>query len=131
MTYGDYITKATVEERKEMRRRIEAIIGTKEQARQSGKNLNERIRRASAWDKSFEKLSMVFFEHGEKALALNYTVDGWLIKGITASGKRWNLERNNGYTSRSEYCGTLYIEGIGTIFTSGRLEKCFEYVLNN
>lgn len=131
MTYGDYISKATIEERIEMRKRIEAIIGTQEQARATATNLSDRIARSSAWQKQYEKLAVVFFENGEKALALHYTQTGQRIQGVTASGKRWMLEGNNGWTNRSRYCGTLYIEGGGCIFTSGRLDRVFDYILNN
>jgi len=132
MTYGDYVTKATPEERMEMRKRIEAIIGTKEQAKSWAKDLTERIQIASRYDKQFEKLAMVFYTNGEKALALNYTqIGGNSFKGVTASGKRWVLEGNMGWTNRSRYCGTLYIEGEGCIFTSGKLDRVFDYILNN
>lgn len=132
MTYADYITKATPEERVEMRKRIEAIIGTKENAKAWGKDLSDKINRGMKWQKEFEKLSLIFFQHGEKALALNYTqIGGNSFKGVTANGKRWTLEGNNGWTERSRYCGTLYIEGEGTIFTSGRLDRAFDYILTH
>ncbi len=132
MTYGDYITKATPEERIEMRKRVEGIIGTKEQAKSFAKTLSDKIDAGAKWQKQFEKLSKIFFEHGEKALAMNYTqIGAYSFKGVTANGKRWILEGNNGWTTRSRYCGTLYIEGEGCIFTSGSLERVFDYILNN
>lgn len=132
MTYGELISKATVEQRKELRERIEKIIGTKEWAKEcAGDNLSDRINAASKWDKAYEGLAKVFLEHGEKALAMNFIQLGGTYKGVTANGKTWILERNNGYTQRSRYCGTLYIEGIGTVFTSGKLDKVFDYILNN
>lgn len=132
MTYADYITNATPEERKAMKERIEAIIGTKEQAAAQAKDLSARITARSKWDKQYEKLAMVFFEHGEKALAMNFSkVNGNSFQGVTAGGKRWILEGNNGYCERSRYCGSLWIEGEGCIFTSGRLDRVFDYILNN
>lgn len=131
MTYADYITKATLEEREEMARRVTAIIGTKEDAVKNVDDLSEAIRRRSRWNKEFEKLSLVFFRNGEKALAMNYSQNGQSFKGITASGKNWTLEGNSGWTTRSRHCGTLYIEGEGTIFTSGTIDKAFEYVLTH
>lgn len=131
MTYADYISKATPEERAEMQKRIEAIIGTQKAARESGRDLTERIQRSAEWRKQYEKLAKVFFENGEKALAMNFMQYGRTFKGVTASGKVWILEGNNGWTQRSRYCGSLFIEGEGTIFTSGRLDKVFDYILNN
>lgn len=132
MTYGDYITKATPEERVEMRKRVEAIIGTKEQAKSHGRDLSERIQYGEKWQREYEKLAKIFFEHGEKALAMNFTqIGGNSFKGVTANGKLWLLEGNNGWTTRSRYCGSLYIEGEGCIFTSGRLDRVFDYILNN
>ena len=131
MTYGDYVTKATAEQRAEVRKRVEAIIGTKDQAIVNARDLSERIRMRAAYDRNFEKLAKIFYEHGEKALAMNFTQHGRSIRGVTASGKRWELYGNNGWTERSRYCGTLYIEGEGAVFTSGRLDRVFDYILNN
>lgn len=131
MTYSELITNATPEERMEVKSRIEKIIGTKEQAKSTARNLSERIQMGSAWEKQYEKLAKVFLEKGEKALSMNFTQHGRTCEGVTASGKKWILYGNCGWTERSRYCGTLYIEGIGTVFTSGRLDKCFDYILNN
>ena len=43
MTYGERISKVTVEQRKELMTRIEKIIGTKKQAMDAGEDLTERI----------------------------------------------------------------------------------------
>lgn len=131
MTYGELITKATPEQRREVRERVEKIIGTKEQAKASAASLTERIQKGNAWEKQYEKLAKVFLEKGAEALSLHFTQRGRFCEGVTASGKKWRLEGNCGWTERSRYCGTLYIEGIGTVFTSGRLDKCFDYILNN
>lgn len=131
MTYAELITNATPDERKALRERIEKIIGTKEQAKLLGRSLSERINNGTQWQKQYEALAKVFLEHGEKALAMNYVQRGSRCDGVTASGKKWIYEGNNGFTTRSRYCGSLYIEGEGTIFTSGRIDKVFDYVLNN
>jgi hypothetical protein len=130
MTYGELITKATPEQRKEMRSRIEKIIGTKEQAMRYASDLTDRIKNARRWESEYEKLAKVFLENGEKALALNFVQKGRYFEGVTASGKKWELEGNNGWTERSRYCGRLWIEGEGTVFTSGKLDKVFDYILN-
>ena len=121
----------TVEQRKELRERIEKIIGKREWERERATSLTERIQNVQRWDKACERLEKVFLEHGEKALALHFTQKGASYEGVTADGKKWVLEANHGWTERSRYCGTLWIEGIGTVFTSGRLDKVFDYILNN
>jgi hypothetical protein len=131
MTYSELISKATPDERKALADRIIKIIGTQEQAKETAQDLTERVQKATAWRKEYERLSKVFLEHDEKALAMNFVQKGRSFEGVTAGGKKWFLDANHGWTQRSRYCGTLYIEGIGTIFTSGRLDKAFEYILNN
>lgn len=129
MTYGELISKATPEQRKEVRNRIEKIIGTKDYTMQMASDLTERIKNATRWEKEYEKLAKVFLENGEKALAMNFIQKGRFYEGVTASGKKWELEGNNGWTERSRYCGRLWIEGEGTVFTSGKLDKVFDYIL--
>jgi hypothetical protein len=131
MTYSDYVCKATSEEMEEIRKRIYAIIGTDDQIRETTPDRSQRIQKVAQWKKQFEKLAVVFFENGEKALAMNFTQSGRQFNGVTANGKRWTLYGNCGYSERSRYCGTLYIEGEGCVFTSGRLDKVFDYILNN
>lgn len=121
----------TIEQRQDLRKRIEKIIGTREWERERATNLTDRINNVQRWDKAYEKLQKVFLEHGEKALAMNFVQKGHSFEGVTANGKKWMLEGNNGFTERSRYCGTLWIEGTGTVFTSGRLDKVFDYILNN
>lgn len=130
MTYSELITKATKEQRKEVRDRVEKIIGKKEMAVIGVTDLTEKITKAQQWQKAYEQLAKVFLEHGEKALAMNFMSYGRTSEGVTARGKKWVFSGNNGFTNRSRYCGDLYIEGEGTIFTSGRIDKVFEYILN-
>ena len=130
MTYAEHMMKATAEQRKEVFSRVEKIIGTKKQAMDAGRDLTERIQNGNRWNKEFEKLATVFFEHGDKALAFQYVQKGRGFEGVTANGKKWILEANHGLTARSRYCGSLWIEGKGMIFTSGRIDKVFDYILN-
>lgn len=123
-------TSMTIEQRANLRNRIEKIIGTRKHEIERATSLTERINNAQRWDKEYEKLQKVFEEHGEKALAMNFVQKGRFYEGVTASGKKWELEGNNGWTERSRYCGRLWIEGEGTVFTSGKLDKVFEYILN-
>jgi hypothetical protein len=54
MTYSELISKATVEQRKEVSARIEKIIGTKKQAMDAGKDLTERIQNGNRWQKEYD-----------------------------------------------------------------------------
>lgn len=130
MTFGELISKASMNQRKEMNERVIKLIGTEEEAKKMAHDLEERIRFASAWRRNYEKLAKIFLEHGDKALAMTIIQEGCEFHGITASGKNWVLYLNNGITVRSRYCGTLNIDG-ETIFTSGKLDKVFEYIMNN
>ena len=121
----------TAEQRKDIRERIEKIIGKREWEKERATSLEERINNVQRWDQAYAKLEKVFIEHGEKALAMHFVQKGHSFEGVTANGKKWMLEGNNGWTERSRYCGTLWIEGTGTVFTSGRLDKVFDYILNN
>lgn len=51
--------------------------------------------------------------------------------GYTTKGLHYSIEGNHGVTERSRYCWTMYMEGHGTVFTSGTLETVAEYILNN
>ena len=55
-------------------------------------------------------------------------VIGRYFKGLTANGKRFFLDGNNGYTNRSRYCYTLTING-NTVFTSGEFVTAYRYLM--
>lgn len=124
-------SELTVEERINLNKKIEIIIGTKESWVHEGMDTSQRIEARFAYDKLKEKLQKVFLKYGDKALAMNFMDYGGYKKGITPGGKRWVLDMNSGWTARSRHCGSLYIEGQGNIFTSGTLAKAFEYIMNN
>lgn len=118
------------EERQMVTERIRGIIGTKEECIRDGMDLAERIKARKKYDDTFQRLAKIYITHGIKALSMAYTNEGWRKWGMTPNGKKWVLEMNNGLEERSRYCGTLWIDG-EMIFTSGRIEKAFEYILNN
>lgn len=123
----------TQKEREEALKRIYSMIGTPEQQRQfvSNFNLQERIKSTSNYNKTKEKLLEIAEKEGVKALSKVVIMAGRYCTGLTANNKKYTWEGNSGYTERSRYCGSLYIEGIGTVFTSGRIEKAVEYLLKN
>lgn len=123
----------TQKERKEALERIYAMIGTPDQQREMVKNFNlqERINSTSNYNKTKEKLLKVAEKEGVKSLCSVVIMAGRYCTGLTANNKKYIWEGNSGYTERSRYCGSLYIEGVGTIFTSGRIEKAVEYLIKN
>jgi hypothetical protein len=121
----------TREERQEITQRIQAIIGKKEESIREGMSISERVKARSDYDKQFDKLAKIYVQYGAEALACNFEDCGAFKKGVTTQGKKWSLEMNGGYTQRSRYCGSLYIEGEGMIFTSGTLAKAFEYIFTH
>lgn len=119
------------EQRIEITKKICNIIGEQNSWITDNMSLSQRIEARENWRKLFEKLAKVWVKYGDKALAMNYTDKGSLKIGTTPSGKKWALEMNNGWTMRSRHCGALYIEGEGTVFTSGTLARAFERILEN
>ena len=130
MTYAELMSRASIEQRKEVQSRVIKIIGTQEQATAFATDLTERVQARTRWNNEYEKLAKVFLENGDKALAMNFIQKGRSFEGVTASGRKWYLDANHGMTARSRYCGSLWVEGEGTVFTSGKLEKVFDYILN-
>lgn len=117
--------------RMEVTRRIQVIIGKKEEWVKEDMDRSQRINARFEYDKLFEKMAKIWMKYGDKALATQFKQEGRWAEGITASGKFWRLIPNSfGYTSRSRHCGTLVIDG-ETIFTSGTIAKAFEYILNS
>lgn len=121
----------TIDEQNKGRRMISNIIGKKEEWITDGMDLTTRIQRRAEYDKLFDKLAKIYAKHGDKVLTMNYTDQGGYKCGTTPNGKKWTMYMNSGWTTRSRHCGTLYIEGEGTIFTSGTIAKAFEYILTH
>lgn len=123
----------TFDERVAINERIDAMIGSYIDFNQSIKemDLSNKITARDKYNKLREKLFKIAEKNGEKALTLTMIQNGNTASGITANGKKFVWTINYGYSIRSRYCGSLYIEGIGTVFTSGTVAKAFEYILNN
>jgi hypothetical protein len=123
----------TYEERIAINQRIDKLIGSREDLNKEIENmdLSARIDARAKYQKMREKLFKIAEKNGEQALVLTVIQEGRTSNGVTANGKRFVWYGNNGCELRSRYCGTLYIEGTGTIFTSGTIAKAFEYILNN
>ena len=114
-------------------RRIDKIIGSRDEQRSRIKNmsLEDKISDNNEYSKMREKLFKIGEKYGEEALALTMIKCGNICHGVTANGRHFVWIGNNGLEKRSLYCGLLDIEGIGTIFTSGTIAKAIEYVIKN
>ena len=123
----------TTDERIAINARIDLMVGSKKDLENSIKDmdLSDKITARDKYNKLREKLFKIAEKNGEKALTLTLIQDGNTASGVTAQGKKFIWSANFGYSIRSRYCGSLYIEGIGTVFTSGTVAKAFEYILNN
>jgi len=76
------------------------------------------------------KLFKIAEKYGHEKLSFQAVDQYGRVRFVTLTGKLAIWERNNGWTTRSRYCGDLRIDG-KTIFTSGTIAKVMEYVLNN
>ncbi len=122
----------TIEERIKVTEMIQKIIGKKEDAITEKMTRSDRIKARENYNKLFDKLTKVWMKGGDKALALTYTWEGSHCHGVTPDGKSWVFEMNSfGWTQRSHHCGSLYIEGVGNLFTSGTIARAFERILEN
>ena len=123
----------TTDEWLAINRRIDKIIGSRDEQRSRIKNmsLKDKISDNNEYSKMREKLLKIGEKYGEEALALTMIECGNICHGVTANGRRFVWIGNNGLEKRSLYCGLLDIEGIGTIFTSGTIAKAIEYVIKN
>lgn len=125
-------TELSIEERVRVTEMIQKIIGKKEDAITEKMSCSDRIKARDSYNKLFDKLTKVWMKGGDKALALTYTWDGLYCKGVTPEGKSWLFVMNSfGWTQRCHHCGSLYIEGQGTIFTSGTIARAFERILES
>ena len=109
------------------------MIGSREQQRVRANSfpLEERITSNSRYQKMRDELFKIAEKEGMEALSLTMISAGRSNTGVTAAGKKFIWEGNNGFAERSRYCGSLYIDGIGTVFTSGTIAKAIEYIIKN
>lgn len=123
----------TQEMYKAIHERIYKLIGSPDElnARIENMELSDRIKARNQYSKMKDKLLKIAEQGGEKALTVTMIREGNISTGITAQGNRFTWVGNTGYTTRSWHCGTLTIDGQGTIFTSGSVAKALEYILNN
>lgn len=120
------------EERARVAEMIYNIIGKREDQITADMSRDDRIKTRFEYDKLFDKLAKVWAKYGDKALATQYTDRGAIKEGTTPNGKKWQFYMNSyGWTHRTHHCGSLYIEGVGCVFTSGTMAKAFERIFEN
>ena len=110
---------------------IDRIIGSMAEQRANVNKLplSERISCNAQYDKMRSKLFAIIEVNGFDYLVGVTIMRGNNTRGFTKTGRKYTWEGNCGITAKSRYCGSLWIEGIGTVFTSGTLVKAVEYIL--
>lgn len=81
--------------------------------------------------KAKEDLMRKEFEAEQKEWAKDGITLERRYSGITPQGKHFSIERNSGWTDRSRHCYTLYLEGVGVVFTSGEFWRAYSVVKYN
>ena len=84
--------------------------------------------------KKREELIKQEFEQEQKVWAKDGITLTGRYMGVTPKGKRFWIERNNGWTERSWHCWTLTFASDGkayTVFTSGEFWRAYLYIKNN
>lgn len=123
----------TLDERIKADAIIDGIVGTWEEHRKElqGRAIEERIKETNSYRKIRESLLKIAENDGVDSLYFASVMHGGVANGITKSGKKYTWVQNNGFSVSSRYCGTLYIEGMGTVFTRGKIDKIISYIINN
>lgn len=91
--------------------------------------LSERISCNAQYNKMRVRLLEIAEENGFDCLTCVTIMRGSKSVGFTKTGRKYIWEGNCGITQKSRYCGSLYIEGMGSVFSSGTLAKALEYIL--
>lgn len=80
--------------------------------------------------KKKEELQKLEFEAEVKEWAKDGITLERRYAGYTPNGKRFVIDRNHGFTTRSWHCFSLWIDG-ETIFTSGEFWRAYAVIKNN
>lgn len=110
---------------------IDRMIGSiaEQRANVNKLSLSDRIKSNDQYDKMRSKLFAIIEVNGLDYLDGVAIMRGNNSRGFTKTGRKYTWEGNCGITAKSRYCGSLWIEGEGTVFTSGTLVKAVEYIL--
>ena len=110
---------------------IDRMVGSMSEQRAYAAQLplSDRIKCNDNYNKMRAKLLAIADANGVECISGVTIMRGTNSRGFTACGKKYVWEGNCGLTQKSRYCGSLWIEGEGTVFTSGTLVKAVEYIL--
>lgn len=126
--------KEREEKRNQLEKRIEQILGSDEEYRKNLIECNyDKYQISDMMEKRWKirkELEEMANKYGLDRLDGVMLMTGRTSKGTTKKGNKFYWVGNNGYASRSWYCGTLYINN-ELIFTSGTVQKAIEYLLEN
>lgn len=110
---------------------IDRMIGSiaEQRANVNKLSLSDRIKSNDQYDKMRAKLLAIADVNGVECISGVTIMRGNNSCGFTKGGRKYVWEGNCGITAKSRYCGSLWIEGEGTVFTSGTIVKAVEYIL--
>lgn len=110
---------------------IDRMVGSMAEQREYAAKLplSERIKCNDHYNKMRAKLLAIADANGVECISGVTIMRGTNAHGVTKTGRKYTWEGNCGMTTKSLYCGSLWVEGIGTVFTSGTLVKAVEYIL--
>lgn len=110
---------------------IDRMIGSiaEQRANVNKLSLSDRIKSNDQYDKMRAKLLAIADANGVEYISGVTIMRGNNSRGFTKGGRKYVWEGNCGITAKSRYCGSLWIDGEGTVFTSGTIVKAVEYIL--
>ena len=117
-----------VEEQQEERAKEEAIIARCNSIENRMLTQEEREAKAARKEAEYQKWLAEFkAECLKDGIIIDNACATW-FDGTAANGKRFFIDRNNGWTERSWHCYSLTIDGV-TIFTSGEFTTAYRYLM--
>ena len=117
-----------VEEQREAREKEEAVVARCESIERRMLTQAEQEANAAQRKAEYERWLAEFKAECLKDGIIIDNACGTWFDGTAANGKRFYLDRNNGWTERSRHCYTLTIGGVA-IFTSGEFNTAYRYLM--
>ena len=117
-----------VEAQQEERAKEEAVVARCESIEQRMLTQAEREANAARKEAEYQKWLAEFKAECLKDGIIIDNACGTWFDGTAANGKRFYLDRNNGWTDRSWHCYSLTIGG-ETVFTSGEFLTAYRYLM--
>lgn len=121
--------RRAIDDIKEIENSIQRAEARLEKKQEEVEKYREEVRNLASL-KEKEELLKLEFEQEQKEWAKDGIKLERRYAGETPKGKRFRIDRNNGYTERSWHCYTLTIDR-QTIFTSGEFWRAYGVIKNN